>query len=84
MSCNCIVKVLIENNVAAAMGPASYVYCYANGRWMSCRIFNMYAHNRVLSAHTLRSKADLVNSVFQKFFHTWQVAAAPFLEKLWY
>ena len=40
MSCNCIVKVLIENNVAAAMGPASYVYCYANGRWMSCRIFH--------------------------------------------
>ena len=67
MSCNCIVKVLIENNVAAAVRPASYVYCYTNGRWMSCSIFNMYAHNRVLSAHSLRSKADLIDAVFYSF-----------------
>jgi L(+)-tartrate dehydratase alpha subunit len=32
-------------------------------------VLDMYAHNGVLTAHTLRSKADRVNAVFQKFLH---------------
>ena len=32
-------------------------------------ILSMYTHYRVLSTHTLRSKADCIDAVFQKFLH---------------
>ena len=69
MCSNGIVQILIKDNVAAAMRPASYVYGYADGGRMSCGVLDMYAHNGVLTAHTLRSKANRVDAVFQKLLH---------------
>ena len=69
MCSNGIVQILIKDDVAAAMRPAAYVYGYADGGRMSCGVLDMYAHDGVLTAHTLRSKADCVDAVFQKFLH---------------
>ena len=69
MSINGVVQIFIKNNVTTSVGPASNVNSNTNRGRMSCCIFNMNAHNRVLSAHSLRSKSDCVDSIFQKFFH---------------
>ena len=36
---------------------------------MSCRIFNVNAHNRIFSAHALWSETNRIDTVFQQFFH---------------
>jgi len=65
MYCNCIVQILIENDVSSAVGPAAYVHSHADGGRMSGGILNMYAHYGVFSAHALGS----VDSVLQKLLH---------------
>ena len=60
MCCNCIVQILIENDVSSAVGPAAYVHSHADGGRMSGGILNMYAHYGVFSAHALGSKANLL------------------------
>ena len=55
--------------MSTSVRPAAYVYGNSDCRWMSCCILNMYAHNRILTAHSLWSKANFINSVLKKFFH---------------
>ena len=63
MCCNGIVQIFIKNNMPSSVGPAAYIDCDANGGRMSCRILDMYAHNRILAAHSLRSQSNGVDSI---------------------
>ena len=36
---------------------------------MARRIFDIYAHDGVFSAHTLRSKADCIDAIFKQMLH---------------
>ena len=51
--------------MAAAVGPASHIYGNADRGWMAGGVFNVYTHNGIFSAHSLRSKADGIDAVFQ-------------------
>ena len=62
-------KIRIYNQMSTTVGPASNIYCNTDGRWMSCSILNVNTHYRILSAHTLRSKADGIDTILEKLLH---------------
>ena len=55
--------------MSTTVRPASNVYCNTDGRWMTCGILNVDTHYRILSAHTLRSKADGIDTILEKLLH---------------
>ena len=55
--------------MAAAVGPASHIYGNADRGWMAGGVFNVYTHNGIFSANSLRSKADGIDAVFQQTLH---------------
>lgn len=55
--------------MSASVAPAADIYRYTDGRWMTGSIFNIDTHNRILSTHSLRSKADLIDSILKQLFH---------------
>ena len=55
--------------MATTVGPASNVYCNTDGRWMARGILNVNTHYGILSAHTLRSKADRIDTVLKQLLH---------------
>ena len=66
MCCDCVVQVLIKYNMSSSVAPASYVNSYTDCRRMTCCVLNINAHYRIFSPHSLRSKANCIDSVFQK------------------
>lgn len=52
--------------MSASVAPAADIYRYTDGRWMTGSIFNIDTHNRILSTHSLRSKADLIDSILKQ------------------
>ena len=68
MCCDCVVQVLIKYNMSSSVAPASYVNSYTDCRRMTCCVLNINAHYRIFSAHTLWSKADCIDSVFESAF----------------
>ena len=69
MSINGVVQIFIKNDVAAAMAPAAHVDGNADGRRMTGSVLNVHAHDGVLAAHALRTKADGVDAVLQQLLH---------------
>ena len=67
MCCDFVVKVLVENDMAASVAPAAYIDGNADrGRMTGC-ILNVDAHDGVLSAYALRAEADGIDTVLQSF-----------------
>lgn len=62
-------KIRIYNQMSTTVRPASNVYCNTDGRWMTRGILDVNTHYRILSAHTLRSKADRIDTVLKKLLH---------------
>ena len=65
MSINGVVQIFIKRDVAAAMAPAAHVDGNTDGRRMAGSVLNVHAHDGVLAAHALRTKADGVDAVLQ-------------------
>ena len=51
------------------MAPASDIDCDTNCGWMTGCVLDINAHNRIFSAHSLRSKTDLVDSILKQCLH---------------
>ena len=69
MCCDFVVQICVKDDMAASVAPAAYIDSDADrGRMTGC-IFNVDSHNRVLSAHALRTEADGIDTVLQKLLH---------------
>ena len=71
MCCDCIIKIFIKNNVSSSVAPASDIDCDTNCGWMTGCVLDINAHNRIFSAHSLRSKTDLVDSILKQVSPSW-------------
>ena len=61
------IEVLVKDDVASAVAPATDVDCNADGGRMAGGILDIDAHDGELAAHALGAEADRIDAVLKEF-----------------